>query len=79
MLSIANIGLKVQTIVLCGVNNTFDHLVCVTGQERKCFINSLSHSFFDIINNGFKPEKSNFLKNLLVNFRLTTVIDLHQM
>ena len=36
------------------------------------------HSCFDIRNNGFRPEKSNFLKNiLLVNFRLTTVICLH--
>ena len=34
--------------------------------------------YFDVRSNEFKPEKKQFLKNLLVNFRLTTVINLHQ-
>ena len=51
-------------------------------QEAKNMLEKLNNegnliNYRKLRNNGFKPEKSNFLKNLLVNFRLTTVINLH--
>ena len=39
----------------------------------KFFVGMACHSLFDIRTNGFKLEKSNFLKQLLANFRLITV------